>query len=316
MFVHEFALHSLLFFSFRLHCALHADAHRGWFANCALLWGILLENEKMSSERAIPKIFETYSHLMEPVFDESGVLKAASFMFEDNVQISTQHGMSNVKQHLADHYAVFLTPEDKEAICSRKRRRVSSRDNETGQTDLHFGDLLDMAALLARVCALGALPLSFMQNPGIQLLVRSLNRHVTMPCPSTVTKSIDELYESMIRKVKTDVASARGSDFGPVRGAVCTDLWTSISKNGHLGLNLRVLDPKFNMCNFTLGCPPLSCPHTGPRIAGTVLSVLSSFGMTGENLVAVTTDNGSSALSASQFISGGSVPLSDVPPTP
>ena len=40
------------------------------------------KTKKMSSERAIPKIFETYSHLMEPVFDESGVLKAASFMFE------------------------------------------------------------------------------------------------------------------------------------------------------------------------------------------------------------------------------------------
>jgi hypothetical protein len=203
---------------------------------------------------------------MEPVFDDNGMLIAASFMFEDK-RVSTAHGLLNVKQHLADHYAVFLTPDDREAIGSRKRRKVTSADLERGQTDLNSWDLLDMPALIARVCAVGALPLSFMKNPGIQLLVRSLNRHVSMPAASTVTKSVDALFESTTKKVQVGIAAARSSEFGPVRGAVSTDLWTSISKSGHLGLNLTMLDPKFKKCNYTLGCPPLSCPHTGPRIA-------------------------------------------------
>ena len=46
------------------------------------------EEKRMVSEKAIPKIFETYSHLMEPVFDDNGMLIAASFMFQDK-RVST-----------------------------------------------------------------------------------------------------------------------------------------------------------------------------------------------------------------------------------
>ena len=82
-------------------------------------------------------------------------------------------------------------------------------------------------------------------------------------------------------------------------------MWTSVSKRGHVGLNLRVLDANFMFRNFTVGCNPLACPHTGERIAEEVVAMLATVGIDPKDVASITTDSGSSALNASKKIGAG-----------
>jgi hypothetical protein len=152
---------------------------------------------------------------------------------------------------------------------------------------------------------MGSLPLSLTKNPGIMFILHSLRPSVALPSPTSVTRAFDKLWGDVLPKLKQDVKEARGSEgLGPTKVALCTDLWTSISKRGHLGVNIRVIDKDFRMCNYPLSCRPLTHPHTGAILAEKVTEILSEVGIDATDVIAVTTDNGSNEILAAHIIGG------------
>ena len=235
--------------------------------------------------------------IMNPVRNDDGKIIAASFPYEDGEVVKCEATMSNVKQHLASSYYGMLTREDKTRWNPRKRRKVESNSTQPTIEEV-VGPALsrdDCAEILARGCAMGALPLSLAQNPGIRYICRKFNPRSIMTSRSTVTRHVDKLFSGVIEKIGSEMRSLRKSEFGLVNVAVCLDTWTSLSASAHLGMNAFILDNDFVFHRYALACVPFPHPHTAVRIAEEAAKVLARWGMSPDELIAVTTDNEASA---------------------
>jgi len=74
----------------------------------------------MAEKKALQTIVEKYPFI---VMDPTGALVAAEFRCEQEKQISTSNGLSNVKQHLTDKYWIMLDDEDKAQWNPRGEKR-------------------------------------------------------------------------------------------------------------------------------------------------------------------------------------------------
>jgi len=107
-------------------------------------------------------LWERYKSLMEPVRGDDGTIVGAIFPHENNVRIMCPFGMGNIMQHLVQFYYVMLTDEDKAKHRPRKKRRIGDGQQTIKTTARHM-----TAEVMATACAMGSMPLSIAQNPGI-----------------------------------------------------------------------------------------------------------------------------------------------------
>ena len=265
----------------------------------------------MEKKRHLPEWFSTYAEVIVPEFDEEGMVIGAEFPHErvegaeKGPVISAAFGFGNARQHLVDHYFALLTPEHK-AMWEPRAKKTCSVEPPAQETMSTMWNRPDLAKVLAETCAIGSMPLSLSCNPGIQYLICSLLNDPTLSLPSarSVTRSFDKLSERVMPTVKEKIAAARISPYGPVWVGVSTDMWSSLSKGGHVGVNVRVLDSEFVARNYAIGCNPLPHPHSGENIAKSVVEQLSDVGILPHDIAAGTTDSGSAALVANQLIGG------------
>lgn len=244
--------------------------------------------------------WDSYCNIVRPVKAADGRITGAEFFYENGLIISVEHGLSNVRQHLADKYYVFLTEDDKKVLSPRRKKPKSDTVTTLGQSRL--SQVVDMAELLARCCALGSLPLSLVQNPGIRMLLQSAWPHQVIPSASTITNRVDALYEKSIPSMILKLSAARRSEFGNTKIAICCDCWTSVSKKGHIGVNAFAISPSMTLESFAVGCEPLEYPHDGGRLAEKVVEMLSGVGINQRDLISVTSDSEASAIRADRII--------------
>lgn len=247
-------------------------------------------------------IFAKYAHILLPVMDGDGNVVAAEFPHEAGLKVSAIHGFSNIHQHMSDKYFIMLDEDDQHSFPQPriKKSLIDSRQRVLPSAPPRC----DIARILAKACAIGSLPLSMSMNPGILYFARSLCPGIVMPVPSTVTMYVDKYYAEELDSARRDIAALRDSSFGKVTFALATDMWTSVSGNGHLGITAFLIDSSFVLRTFTLGCSYLASPHTAPRIAGQVLATLESFGVASTEVIAITTDSASTALCSTHLIGG------------
>jgi len=251
-------------------------------------------------------LFDRYKLFVTPVTDDEGKLIGASFPYENNAVIKCKDSLSNVKQHLATSYFAMLTPEDKERWRPRKKRKleVDASQPSVGSSGVTRLSRKDCAEILAKGCAIGSLPLSLAQNRGIRYICRKMNPTSVMVARSTVTRHVDNLVGAMRESVSTDLKHVRASRYGPVNISMCLDMWTSLSGNGHISVNVFAVDEQFAFHRFALGCCPFRHPHSAVRIAEEAAGVLERSGVSAADLIACTTDNEASALSGARKLAG------------
>ena len=74
--------------------------------------------------------------------------------------------------------------------------------------------------------------------------------------------------------------------------AATTDLWTSCSSHPYLSYTVHFIDDDWQLQSFCLDTVPLFEDHTGQNIAEAILDICENWGLSRDNLVATTTDNG------------------------
>ena len=77
-----------------------------------------------------------------------------------------------------------------------------------------------------------------------------------------------------------------------------TDLWTSTSNHPYLSLTIHFINQQWELHSFCLDTVPLFKDHTGETIADAIQDILLNWGLSVDNLVATTTDNGSNFVRA------------------
>lgn len=254
------------------------------------------------AETELSRLFRLYSHIMIPVREENGEITGASFIHEQGTIVSAAKGSSNIGQHLSDYYFIMLSDEDK---AKRRPRTKQPRLDEVHHERCSLRNLLvDAPSIVAKGCAMGALPLSMLDNPGFRYILSKLCPSLEFPSRRTVTRHVDQLFDTVTSSMKSVIKDCRHSSYGNVMVSMCCDMWTSKSKRGHLGINVTVIDDGFTMRTFPISCIPLDHPHNSERIAATLLSELSSVDIESTDLIAVTTDNEANFVLAGMMIRG------------
>jgi len=79
--------------------------------------------------------------------------------------------------------------------------------------------------------------------------------------------------------------------------SITTDLWTSRTKNGYIGITCHWLTPEMKLCDILICVDPISYPHTGEHIRKAIQDKLKILGLEKKIIIAVT-DNGSNMVKA------------------
>ena len=77
-----------------------------------------------------------------------------------------------------------------------------------------------------------------------------------------------------------------------------TDMWTSCSAIPYMTFTVHSIDNEWSLQSFCLGSFPAFEDHTGQNLSEAVTNVLANWELTIEQIVAITTDNGSNIVSA------------------
>src|SRR6266498_814235 len=79
--------------------------------------------------------------------------------------------------------------------------------------------------------------------------------------------------------------------------SLTTDLWTSHSKHGYLGLTATWINQNFEIMNVLLEITYFPTPHTAIEIASTIKKIMQKWKIE-DRVITITTDNGANIVSA------------------
>jgi hypothetical protein len=153
----------------------------------------------------------------------------------------------------------------------RTRKHKENRQNELRQflTDWIIEDLQ---------------PLYVVQSPSFRRLISELDPGFIMPDEKGIKKIIFSAYNftlpKLIEKIKVETKSV----------SLTTDMWTSKSGQGYIGVTCSYIDSKFNLNEITLTVNYVRYPHTAQHIAESLEEVLEKWNLR-EKVFVITTDN-------------------------
>ena len=130
-------------------------------------------------------------------------------------------------------------------------------------------------------------PVSVVDNVGFLNLMYEAEPRYVVPCRSTISRRIDDLYVSEKRRVRGDIASAE---------FLCctTDMWTSCSNDGYISLTCHFITEDFKMSYRNLNTKHFPGTHDHTHICEAISSVAQDWCINiKRQVVAFTTDNGS-----------------------
>lgn len=135
-------------------------------------------------------------------------------------------------------------------------------------------------------------PISMVDDVGFLSLMKEAEPRYIVPCRSTITRHIDDLYVSEKRVIRGVLADV---DF------MCctTDMWTSRSGDGYLSLTSHFITAEFDMCYKNLQTRHFPGTHDFSSISEALSSAATEWCINMEKqVVAFTTDSGSNIVKA------------------
>lgn len=135
------------------------------------------------------------------------------------------------------------------------------------------------------------LPLSIVENEGFRYLMKTAVPLYTIPSRRTITRLMNEKYDVLKNRFKSNLKQ-------DVSYTLTCDIWTDVSNQSYLGVTLHYLKEEIVLTNATVGVFPLNTNHTADYISNTLLSILDSFNIDSNRIVAVVSDSASNMTGA------------------
>jgi hypothetical protein len=215
-----------------------------------------------------------------------------------NVKIGSS-STTNLYQHLRNHH-----PSQHSEVLGAKRKRPNVEDIRTQQQTLEssfnravpFSNDSDKHVAITKAIAVcickDALPISLVENDGFRSLIRTLEPRYIMPSRKHLSKQvIPKLYGNVKESLITDLQSLSFY-------SVTTDGWTNVSMTPFMSLTVHYITAEWTLVSKNLQTGFLPLDHTGENICDMIKAMLSNWNLDLENLVSVTTDNGSNMIAA------------------
>ena len=149
-----------------------------------------------------------------------------------------------------------------------------------------------LTTLICEMMARDIRPLSIVDDVGFLNLMKEAEPCYIVPCRSTISRHMDELYMTEKHRVRSVVSNA---DF------MCctTDMWTSRGGDGYLSLTCHFITRDFRMCYHNLQTRHFPGAHNFSHLTEALLSATEEWSInTNKQVVAFTTDSGSNIVKA------------------
>lgn len=136
------------------------------------------------------------------------------------------------------------------------------------------------------------LPLSLIENKNFRTFLLSFDPRYEPPCTNTIKNEISNgtYYTTQAIKqmlhTQTDTVS------------LTFDLWTSRAHDSYLGVTCHWISEEFHIRDLTLGIIEMGVYKTADDIVESIEPMLKEFGIEGNKILSITTDNGSNVKAA------------------
>jgi len=127
-------------------------------------------------------------------------------------------------------------------------------------------------------------PLYVLQNIKFRRFISELDQAFIIPDEKGIKKITHRSYNfvlpMLIEKIKVEAKSV----------SITTDMWTSRSGQGYIGVTCSYIDEKFNLNEVTLTVNHVRYPHTAQHITDSLEEILDEWNLR-EKVFTITTDN-------------------------
>jgi Protein of unknown function (DUF 659) len=139
-------------------------------------------------------------------------------------------------------------------------------------------------------------PLYILKNNAFRNFIYACEPGFVIPCEKTAKNLIHEAYvwskDQLINLLGNTVTSIN----------LTTDLWTSRSNHGYIGVTATWLTSDFNFHEVLLACNYLEYPHTGEIISNELYQIIEKWHLT-NTIFTIATDNGSNMVKSVRVLS-------------
>ena len=183
---------------------------------------------------------------------------------------------SSMKNHLKGrHMKVNLKD------SAPTQRQLTLAEVQKSKTKISETRYNTITKSLALACALDLRPISMVTGKGFRHFCSKLNPDYQVPCRTTVTRSLQLLYD----EAKSDLITLlSGCDV-----SLTKDLWTSCTTVPYITFTGHFINENWSMYGKILATRPISGRHTGSNIASCVKEIKTEFSI--RNISAIVTDN-------------------------
>ncbi|CAI2193159.1 19110_t:CDS:2, partial [Funneliformis geosporum] len=229
------------------------------------------------------QFFEIY---LVPENEEEPVSKRAKCLFEGcKTDYIWLRSTSNMIGHLrSSHYIIKSTKTAKEIFNKSKSEHLPEPLNHVQQSYL--------TQQLIRFILSGTLPLSIVNNEEFKIFCNSLDPRFRVPGVNIIKTMIFDAHNWTNNLIKNKIAETAE------HVALALDIWSSRVHDAYLGLTCHWLTSEFKLYDIMLDMIDFPESHTATEILIKIQSELVKFGISKENIVGITTDNGSNIKAA------------------
>lgn len=181
---------------------------------------------------------------------------------------------SNFIRHLRQRHT-----EEYNAYNQQKKNHVAKNNSKERFNEVTCRVIID-----------NMLPISIVESQSFKEFAKFTNPKLNLISRPTAVKTIDNMYTSMIDKLKEQIK---------LNKFVCTtaDVW-STKHRSFLGYTCHWIDENFNRKSVALACRRFSGRHTHDRIRDLMVEIHAQFDLSISNVTATITDNGSNFVKA------------------
>ena len=206
---------------------------------------------------------------------------------------------TNLHFHLKEHHRSIYSSLAVQAGSSRKKEvnlpnqlRIAeaiAATQKLPQSSTRWNKLTDsMCYFIAKDMQ----PLDTVDDRGFRHLVHSFEPRYDPPSRKTLTtKYLPQLFEGEKANIKHDLSGIRSF-------SLTTDIWTSRANHAYTGLTIHFINDQFELLHYLLETKEFPDSHTSPNIASELTDILKEWGLSEDDVSAITTDNGRNIIAA------------------
>src|SRR5439155_21241284 len=123
-----------------------------------------------------------------------------------------------------------------------------------------------------------------------------LNSSYPIPCDKTIKNLISKAYKIRVKELLQ--LTINSCEFV----SITTDLWTSRSKTGYIGITGHWLNDKFEPYDILIGIEKIPYPHTAAVISNYLEKYIEDYHLNNK-IICIVTDNGANMKAAVNILS-------------